>query len=87
MESYFRGDFDEATVKLKSLAHDMPTNAYIWAFLGASQYSQYAFEADNNDKDEAMKSFRKAKSLRKWNDGLPSKYFSRRIRKVFDSAS
>ena len=34
-----------------------------------------------------MKSFHKAKSLRKWNGGLPTKYFSRRIRKVFDSVS
>jgi len=87
LESYFSGEFDEATKKFTTLARDMPTNGYIWAFLGASQYSQYAFEADDTFKDEAMKSFRKAKSLRKWNGGLPPKYFSRRIRKVFDSAS
>jgi tetratricopeptide (TPR) repeat protein len=87
LESYFRGEFDDATSKFKSLSHDMPTNGYIWAFLGASQYSQYAFEAEDRYKDEAMESFRKAKSLRKWNGGLPNKYFSRRIRKVFDSAS
>lgn len=87
LESYFSGEFEEATRKFSSLSHDMPTNGYIWAFLGASQYSQYAFEADDSFKDEAMKSFRKAKSLRKWNGGLPPKYFSRRIRKVFDSAS
>ncbi|HEV7573057.1 MAG TPA: tetratricopeptide repeat protein [Thermoanaerobaculia bacterium] len=87
LESYFRGEFDDAASKFKSLSRDMPTNGYIWAFLGASQYSQYAFEADDNYKDQAMESFHKAKSLRKWNGGLPSKYFSRRIRKVFDSAS
>jgi hypothetical protein len=87
LESYFRGDFDEAATKFRTLTHDMPTNGYVWAFLGASQYSQYAFEADDSYKDQAMESFRKAKSLRKWNGGLPSKYFSRRIRKVFDSAS
>jgi len=87
LESYFSGEFEDATKKFTTLAHDMPTNGYIWAFLGASQYSQYAFEADDSFKDEAMKSFRKAKSLRKWNGGLPPKYFSRRIRKVFDSAS
>lgn len=87
LESYFSGEFEDATKKFTTLAHDMPTNGYIWAFLGASQYSQYAFEADDTFKDEAMKSFRKAKSLRKWNGGLPPKYFSRRIRKVFDSAS
>jgi tetratricopeptide (TPR) repeat protein len=87
LESYFRGDFDEAATKFRTLTHDMPTNGYVWAFLGASQYSQYAFEADDSYKDQAMESFRKAKALRKWNGGLPSKYFSRRIRKVFDSAS
>jgi tetratricopeptide (TPR) repeat protein len=87
LESYFRGDFDEAVTKFRTLTGEMPRNAYLWAFLGASQYSQYAFEADDNDKDQAMESFRKAKTLRKWNGGLPSKYFSRRIRKVFDSAS
>ena len=87
LESYFSGEFEDATKKFTTLAHDMPTNGYIWAFLGASQYSQYAFEADDSLKDEAMKSFHKAKSFRKWNGGLPPKYFSRRIRKVFDSAS
>jgi tetratricopeptide (TPR) repeat protein len=87
LELYFRGDFDEASTKFQSLSHDMPTNGYIWAFLGASQYSQYAFEADDNYKNQAMESFRKAKQLRKWNGGLPVKYFSKRIRKVFDSAS
>jgi tetratricopeptide (TPR) repeat protein len=87
LESYFRGEFDDATKKFSSLSHDMPTNGYIWAFLGASQYSQYAFEADDNFKDQAMQSFHKAKALRKWTGGLPPKYFSRRIRKVFDSAS
>jgi hypothetical protein len=86
LESYFRGDFDDASTKFRTLSHDMPTNGYIWAFLGASQYSQYAFEADDNYKDQAMESFRKAKQLRKWSNGLPSKYFSKRIRKVFESA-
>ncbi|MEA2337302.1 MAG: hypothetical protein QOE82_1309 [Thermoanaerobaculia bacterium] len=87
LESYFRGEFDDASKKLGALTGEMPKNAYIWAFLGASQYSQYAFEADDNYKNQAMESFRKAKSLRKWNGGLPQKYFSKRIRKVFDSAS
>jgi tetratricopeptide (TPR) repeat protein len=87
LESYFRGEFEDASTKFKSLSHEMPTNGWIWAFLGASQYSQYAFEAEDNYKTEAMESFHKAKSLHKWNGGLPQKYFSRRIRKVFDSAS
>jgi tetratricopeptide (TPR) repeat protein len=87
LESYFRGEFDDATTQFRKLAQDLPNNGYIWAFLGASQYSQYAFEADATLKNEAMQSFRKAKELHKWKGGLPPKYFSRRIRKVFDSAS
>ncbi|HSY49885.1 MAG TPA: hypothetical protein VLC46_13810 [Thermoanaerobaculia bacterium] len=87
LESYFRGDFDDAATKFRTLSHDMPNNGYIWAFLGASQYSQYAFEADDSYKEQAMVSFRKAKQLRKWNGGLPERYFSKRIRKIFDSAS
>ena len=87
LESYFRGEFDDASRKFRTLAVEMPKNAYIWAFLGASQYSQYAFEAEGRYRDQAMESFHKARTLRKWNGGLPPKYFSRRIRKVFDRAS
>ncbi|HEX9460897.1 MAG TPA: tetratricopeptide repeat protein [Thermoanaerobaculia bacterium] len=87
LESYFRGDFDEASTKFQRLSSEMPTNGWIWAFLGASQYSQYAFEADDNYKNQAMESFRKAKNLHRWNGGLPQRYFSKKIRKVFDSAS
>jgi tetratricopeptide (TPR) repeat protein len=87
LESYFNGDFDEATSALQRLSQDMPTNGWIWAFLGASQYSQYAFEADTAYRDAALESFRRAKSLRSWKGGLPQKYFSRRIRRVFDTSS
>jgi hypothetical protein len=43
----------------------------------------YAFEADESYRKAALKSFRKARQLRTWTDGLPSKYFSRRIRNAF----
>lgn len=86
LESYFNGDFDDAATRFDQLSHEMPQNGWIWAFLGASQYSQYAFEADDSYRDAAMQSFRKAKQLRQFKDGLPSKYFSKRIRKVFDNA-
>lgn len=86
LESYFRGDFEEAERAFDRLSKDLPTNGWIWAFLGASQYSRYAFEADEAYKSAAMNSFRKAKSLRRWSGGLPQKYFSRRIRKVFETA-
>jgi len=86
LESYFSGEFEDAT---KSSAR-FPTRCEERLHLGlprASQYSQYAFEADKRYKDQAMESFHKAKAFHKWNGGLPSKYFSRRIRKVFQSAS
>jgi len=86
LESYFRGDFEESERAFDRLSKDLPTNGWIWAFLGASQYSRYAFEADEAYKSAAMNSFRKAKALRRWNSGLPQKYFSRRIRKVFETA-
>src|SRR5262249_11680855 len=44
LESYFRGDFDEAAVAFERLTAEMPRNGWIYAFLGASQYSRYAFE-------------------------------------------
>jgi tetratricopeptide (TPR) repeat protein len=85
LESYFAGEFEEATRSFQSLSKELPGNGWIWAFLGASQYSQYAFEADDNYKAAAMTSFRKAKTLSRWK-ALPSKYFSKRIRKAFENA-
>lgn len=87
LENYFAGEFESATRDFESLTQKLPDNAWIWAFLGASQYSQYAFEADASYKNAAERSFREAKRLRRWGkDGLPSRYFSKRIRKVFDTA-
>jgi tetratricopeptide (TPR) repeat protein len=84
LEDYFAGEFEDASRQFADLARMLPTNAWIWAFLGASQYSQYAFEADENYRTAARQSFRKAKSLRRWQGGLPDKYFSRRIRRAFN---
>jgi tetratricopeptide (TPR) repeat protein len=86
LESYFRGDFDDAASAFQRLSAEMPKNGWIYAFLGASQYSQYAFEADEKYKNAALESFRKAKQYGKWKNGLPEKYFSRRIRRVFANA-
>ena len=86
LEAYFRGDFDDAARGFQRLSQDLPKNGWIWAFLGASQYSQYAFEADESFRAAAIESFRKAKRLRSWKNGLPERYFSKRIRRVFDSA-
>lgn len=86
LESYFRGDFDESARAFERLSQDLPRNGWIYAFLGASQYSQYAFETDEKYKVAAMESFRKAKQFGRFKNGLPGKYFSRRIQKAFDSA-
>lgn len=83
LEAYFRGDFDQAVTAFKQLSQDLPNNGWIYAFLGASQYSLYAFEADDNYKTQALESFKKAKKLRFRDGELPQKYFSKRIRKVF----
>ena len=87
LENYFSGEFETASDQFARLSRDMPTNGWIWAFLGASQYSRYAFEADESYKSQAMQSFKKAKHYRSWKNGLPQKYFSKRIRRVFESAS
>jgi tetratricopeptide (TPR) repeat protein len=85
LENYFAGEFETATRNFQDLSVKMPTNGWIWAFLGASQYSVYAFEADETFKAAALDSFKKAKKLKSWKGGLPDKYFSKRIRRVFDT--
>src|SRR5260370_15240579 len=87
LENYFSGEFETASVQFTRLSQEMPRNGWIWAFLGASQYSRYAFEADETYKSQAMQSFKKAKQYHVWKNGLPERYFSKRIRKVFESAS
>ncbi|MBV8517575.1 MAG: hypothetical protein JO197_09260 [Acidobacteria bacterium] len=87
LENYFAGEFESASRDFEDLTRKLPGNAWIWAFLGASQYSQYAFEADDAYRTKATHAFRRAKQLRTWRDGLPSKYFSRRIRKAFSETA
>ena len=86
LEAYFRGDFDQATAQFTTLSGQLPKNGWIFAFLGASQYSMYAFEADEAYRTKAIQSFKKAKSLspNRFKHGLPRQYFSRRIRNAFD---
>jgi len=81
--SYFEGDFVAAETKFKGLSRDLPRNPWIWAFLGASQWSRYAFETEEELKVEAIRSFKKARQYG-WKGGLPQKYFSRRIRNAFE---
>jgi tetratricopeptide (TPR) repeat protein len=86
LEAYFAGDFETAEARFRILSSEMPKNGWIYAFLGASQYSMYAFEADQNYKTKAIQSFKKAKQLHFKNGELPQQYFSRRIRKAFREA-
>lgn len=86
LTNYFAGEFDTAARGFESLSKSMPNNGWVWAFLGASRYSQYAFEADDNYKSQAVEAFRRAKSSPNFRKGgLPQKYFSKRIRKFFDT--
>ena len=84
LQAYFNGDFEDAARAFQSLTSDLPNNGWIYAFLGASQYSVYAFETDENYKTAAMESFKLARRYGKFKNGLPEKYFSRRIRKAFE---
>jgi tetratricopeptide (TPR) repeat protein len=87
LENYFAGEFETATEQFTELTRRLPANGWLWAFLGASQYSQYAFDADERNREAALRSFRRARELRRWTDGLPAKYFSPRIRKAFSDTS
>jgi tetratricopeptide (TPR) repeat protein len=87
LELYFAGEFEDAARDFETLTRKMPTNGWVWAFLGASQYSRYAFEADEAYRTAATKSFQKAKQLRNWKGGLPEKYFSKRIRQAFQNTA
>lgn len=88
LEDYFNGEFDDASRQFLDLTRKLPTNGWIWAFLGASQYSQYAFETDESYRQAALRSFRKVKQLRTFGKGgLPDKYFSKRIRRAFNEES
>lgn len=85
LTSYFAGEFDSASRSFEQLSRAMPNNGWVWAFLGASRYSQYAFEADESYKQAAVAAFKRAKRSSHFRRGLPEKYFSKRVRKFFDS--
>lgn len=87
LEYYFNGEFEDATREFETLSRRLPNNGWIFAFLGASQYSRFAFEADPAHRSAAIKSFQKVKRLRTFKGGLPERYFSKRIRKAFAETS
>jgi tetratricopeptide (TPR) repeat protein len=85
LTNYFNGEFEAAANGFEGLTKTLPKNGWVWAFLGASRYSQYAFEGDEQYKQQAVSAFRQAKTYRKWNNGLPDRYFSKRIRRFFST--
>jgi tetratricopeptide (TPR) repeat protein len=85
LTNYFNGDFDAAANGFEGLTRTLPKNGWVWAFLGASRYSQYAFERDETYKTQAVVAFKNAKTYKKWSNGLPDRYFSKRIRKFFST--
>ena len=87
LQSYFNGDFEDAARAFKDLTVALPNNGWIYAFLGASQYSVYAFEIDDSYRAAAIDSFKQAKRYGKFKNGLPEKYFSKRIRRAFEQTA
>ncbi|HXI11030.1 MAG TPA: tetratricopeptide repeat protein [Thermoanaerobaculia bacterium] len=89
VDSFYAGEYDQAVQKFETLSRENPRNPMIWAFLGASQYSE--FYLNGNDDDPALrlkaeKSFKEAKKL-KSNLELDSKYFSPRIKRFFKKST
>jgi tetratricopeptide (TPR) repeat protein len=87
LQSYFNGDFEDAARGFEELTTALPNNGWIYAFLGASQYSVYAFEIDESYRSKAVASFKQAKRYGKFKNGLPEKYFSKRIRRAFETTA
>lgn len=89
VESYYAGDYDQAMRQFERLSEDNPRNPMIWAFLGASQYSEFYLNGNDDDpalKLRAEKSFKEAKKL-KSNLELDSKYFSPRIKRFYKKST
>lgn len=83
LDSYFSGRFSEASALFGSLARENQNNAFLWAFFGASRYSEYYIDGERNEamKRESEAAFRQARKLRM--SELPAAYFSPRIRRFF----
>ena len=82
LDSYFGGSFSNASEDFQRLVTEQPENAMLWAFLGASIYSEYYIGGEVNQvaKRDAEAAFRQAKKrLRE----LDPRYFSPRIRAFY----
>lgn len=88
VESFYLGDYDDATSRFQTLSQENPKNPMIWAFLGASQYSEWTLNGDQKPglKEDAVESFKQARKL-KSSFKLPDRYFSPRIRRFFEKSA
>lgn len=82
LDSYFSGRFSDASSDFQRLVTEEPENAMLWAFLGASRYSEYYISGEVNQlaRRDAEAAFRQAKRRIK---ELDPRYFSPRIRAFF----
>ena len=97
---YQRQDYKQAAAKYEEAIQANPGLGDAYFYLGNSYDNQYKpsrkgependqllQKAVENYKIAAMDSFKKARRYGKFRDGLPPKYFSRRIRKAFDTVA
>ncbi len=83
LDSYYGGRYAEASAQLISLTRENPSNGFLWAFLGASRYSEYYIDGERNNamRQASENAFRQARL-----NGmtvLSPEYFSPRIRRFF----
>ncbi|HUF18737.1 MAG TPA: hypothetical protein VMS12_11905 [Thermoanaerobaculia bacterium] len=85
LDSYFSGRFTEASTQLINLTRENPSNGFLWAFLGASRYSEYYIDGERNAalRQASENAFRQAR-LNGMTELSPA-YFSPRIRRFFVS--
>lgn len=85
---YFSGQFDRSEFEFEQLARDASSNPMIWAFLGASRYSNYILRGESREdlRRGAADAFRRAKEIKPGMQ-LDQKYFSSRIRNFYESVN
>lgn len=85
LDSYYGGRYAEASAQLISLTRENPSNGFLWAFLGASRYSEYYIDGERNAalRQASENAFRQAR-LNGMTELAPA-YFSPRIRRFFVS--
>ena len=88
LRDYFGGNFDRSATTFKQLTAGVGSDyPLLWAFQGAALYYSYYLEGSSNKakRDEAAAAFRQAKRLSPRMKSLPSKYFSPRVRRFYET--